>query len=148
MEASFSLSATSSLIFGPTELFNLPRLVSSRGFAHLALVVSPSFQRSSAAATLLAKLQSQGIATTLFPVTGEPTVEQIDALSAAVASCKADAVVGIGGGSVLDTAKAVSVMAWQLTLHGEISVLRYLEGVGDLPPPSQRLPLIAIPTTA
>jgi len=148
VEASFSLSATGSLIFGPTELFNLPRLVSSRGFAHLALVVSASFQRSSIAATLFAKIQSQGVTITLFPVTGEPTVEQIDVLAAAVATCKADVVVGIGGGSVLDTAKAVSVMALQLSLHGEISVLRYLEGVGDLPPPSQRLPLIAVPTTA
>jgi len=144
----FSLSATGSLVFGPKELSNLPRLVSLRGFSHLALVVSPSFQRSPEASSLFLQLQAMGISTSLFPVSGEPTVEQVDALATTVAACPADAVVGIGGGSVLDTAKAVSVMAYQARFHGSVSVQRFLEGVGDLPPPGRRLPLIAVPTTA
>ncbi|MDD3942706.1 MAG: iron-containing alcohol dehydrogenase, partial [Sphaerochaetaceae bacterium] len=62
-----------------------------------------------------------------------------------------DVVVGIGGGSALDTAKAVAAMAplWAVGPRSDtVSVRRYLEGVGDLAPPPHRLPLIAIPTTA
>lgn len=56
---------------------------------------------------------------------------------------KVDRVVAIGGGSVLDAAKAFAA----LTQH-PLNTLRYLEKVGDTPVSGQTLPLIAIPTTA
>ena len=45
------------------------------------------------------------------PVTGEPTVETVDGLALFFRDCKADVVLAIGGGSVLDAAKAAAVMA-------------------------------------
>lgn len=54
-----------------------------------------------------------------------------------------DRVVAIGGGSVLDAAKAFSAM-----MQHPLSTARYLEKVGDTPVQAVTLPLIAIPTTA
>lgn len=56
---------------------------------------------------------------------------------------KARQVVAIGGGSVIDAAKAFSI----LCLH-PFPAIRYMEKIGDLPLSDQRLPLIAVPTTA
>ena len=54
-----------------------------------------------------------------------------------------DRVVAIGGGSVLDAAKAFSAM-----IQHPLNTARYLEKVGDTPVQAVTLPLIAIPTTA
>ncbi|MEZ3499872.1 iron-containing alcohol dehydrogenase [Pantoea sp. KPR_PJ] len=54
-----------------------------------------------------------------------------------------DRVVAIGGGSVLDAAKAFSAM-----MQHPLPVARYLEKVGDTPLQAVTLPLIAVPTTA
>ena len=56
---------------------------------------------------------------------------------------RAKRVLAIGGGSVLDAAKAFST----LCLH-PLPTVRYLEKVGDTPLNGERLPLIAVPTTA
>ena len=52
-------------------------------------------------------------------------------------------IVGVGGGSVLDAAKAISAM---LPLNE--SVVEYLEGVGTKSHPGIKIPFIAVPTTA
>lgn len=56
---------------------------------------------------------------------------------------KVQRVVAIGGGSVLDAAKAFAAMS-----QHPLNTLRYLEKVGDTPVTGETLPLIAIPTTA
>ncbi|WP_338562010.1 iron-containing alcohol dehydrogenase [Erwinia sp. E_sp_B04_7] len=56
---------------------------------------------------------------------------------------KVHRVVAIGGGSVLDAAKAFAAMS-----QHPLNTLRYLEKVGDTPVTGETLPLIAIPTTA
>ncbi len=84
------------------------------------------------------------IAVSRFAVTGEPST---DLLAEAVEQARADAcdmVIGIGGGSVIDTAKAVAAL---LTNTG--AVMDYLEVVGlgkALANPSAAC--IAVPTTA
>lgn len=79
----------------------------------------------------------------------EPQVEDVDQCVAAMLQhqpAKGDMVLGIGGGSALDLAKAVAAVAVQ---KHQASAVEYLEGVGsgltiDEPP----LPMIAVPTTA
>ncbi|QKJ86347.1 iron-containing alcohol dehydrogenase [Paramixta manurensis] len=75
-------------------------------------------------------------------VSHEASPAEIDAWTARWRG-KAARVVAIGGGSVLDAAKAFAAMS----LH-PLNTLRYLEKVGDSPVSGATLPLIAIPTTA
>ncbi|MEM4205036.1 MAG: iron-containing alcohol dehydrogenase, partial [Candidatus Methanomethylicaceae archaeon] len=61
---------------------------------------------------LVRDLDSLGTAAFLAePVTNEPTVDMVDELAAFLRSKKADVVVAVGGGSVMDCAKAAAVMA-------------------------------------
>jgi alcohol dehydrogenase class IV len=79
-----------------------------------------------------------------WSVHGEPEIATADEGAKLCRDAGCDVVIAIGGGSVLDTAKAAAVLA---TNGGE--ALDYLEGVGRgrfLERPS--LPLIAVPTTA
>ncbi|MBN2510332.1 MAG: iron-containing alcohol dehydrogenase [Spirochaetales bacterium] len=75
-------------------------------------------------------------------VTGEPSPEKVTDIVTRYKHTK-DAVVAIGGGSVIDTGKAVAAM-----LCEEKEVTRFLEGVGDSVPSGERLPFYACPTTA
>lgn len=75
-------------------------------------------------------------------VSHEASPDEIDAW---VSRWRGDArrVVAIGGGSVLDAAKAFAALS-----QHPLNTLRYLEKVGDTPVSGDTLPLIAIPTTA
>jgi alcohol dehydrogenase len=72
---------------------------------------------------------------------GEPTIDVVDEAASALASSGADAVIAIGGGSVLDTAKSARLCAQLGTTFRE-----FLAGDRSIPTPS--LPLICVPTTA
>ncbi|QCB94692.1 iron-containing alcohol dehydrogenase [Cellulomonas shaoxiangyii] len=75
---------------------------------------------------------------------GEPTVEDVRAVVARARELRPDVVVGWGGGSVVDTAKAVAALALS-----DGDVLDHLEVVGrGLPLPAAALPVVAVPTTA
>jgi alcohol dehydrogenase class IV len=92
-------------------------------------------------AGLLAEL---GLPAEVFPVAGEPTVELAAAAVAAAREHGADVVAAIGGGSVIDAAKAVAVL---LANGGD--PLDYLEVVGSghkITRPA--MPCVAVPTTA
>ncbi len=93
---------------------------------------------------LTALLEASGVAWEPFWVSGEPTVQTIEQGKQAALAAGCDLIIGFGGGSAIDTAKAVAAL---VANPGE--VLDYLEVVGNnrplLVPP---LPYIAIPTTA
>jgi len=77
-------------------------------------------------------------------VAGEPSPELVDAEVAAHKNDNIDVVVAIGGGSVLDAAKAIAGL-----LRPGNSVMDHLEGVGrGIPYRGPAVPLIAVPTTA
>jgi alcohol dehydrogenase class IV len=67
----------------------------------------------------------------------------IDNASGRLKNEQIDAVVSIGGGSVMDAGKALSAMMYKTE-----SVREYLEGVGTRDHPGTKLPFIAIPTTS
>lgn len=79
-----------------------------------------------------------------FAVKGEPTVELVQQAVEYGKSRQVEVIIGIGGGSVLDTAKAVSGL-----INNEGDIYDYLEVIGkgqSLKKPA--FPFIAIPTTA
>src|SRR5882762_7607445 len=93
---------------------------------------------------LTEQLDKLGVEQIGFQVAGEPTVELIDRGVRLARNSGATGVVGFGGGSVIDSAKAIAGLA---TNRGEIG--DYLEVIGKAKPlETPALPLCAIPTTA
>jgi len=96
------------------------------------------------AARLLEELKGRGIKCSTFSVPGEPTVALVKAGVKQAREAECDLVAAVGGGSVLDTGKAVAAM---LTNSGELE--DYLEVVGPGKPLTRAsVPNIAVPTTA
>ena len=91
-----------------------------------------------------AALEKVGVRVVRFAqVTPEPHAELV-ALGAALArDAEAAFIVGLGGGSVLDVAKAIALMARS---DGDVS--EYFLGRRDARPPAAALPVVAVPTTA
>jgi alcohol dehydrogenase class IV len=136
----FEFSTARRIVFGQGVAEQLPALVAGygkRGF----LVLGSKPDRLTA---LLDAIGARNVATTVFNVPGEPTVEMAVAAVAAAREAKADVVVAIGGGSVLDIGKVAAAM-----LKNEGELTDYLEVVGKgRPLREQPAPLIAVPTTA
>jgi alcohol dehydrogenase class IV len=111
-------------------------------FGRRALVVTGS--QPERVRWLLNSAAAERIEATVFSVPGEPTVELAQAGAAAARAAGCNVIVGCGGGSVLDTAKAVAALVTNL---GDI--FDYLEVIGHgRPLAAAPLPCIAIPTTA
>lgn len=106
-------------------------------------IVSKSVKNSDFAQAFFAHFEKNRETPLMFTVSGEPSPDLVDEI-VATAPEGIDWVIGIGGGSVLDTAKAVAGL-----LPSRTSVMDYLEGVGaGKPYPGDALPWLAVPTTA
>ena len=89
-------------------------------------------------------LHSADLSWAVVEVAGEPSPELIDNAVRRFQGTQIDAVVGLGGGSAMDAAKAIAGL-----LKPGNSVMDHLEGVGsELPYQGLATPFIAIPTTA
>lgn len=108
--------------------------------SHLFIVTGSLITKEPFRTILANSLQKYHLRATYFSnFNGEPTTEHLHEALIELENCRADAVVAIGGGSAIDLAKAISVFAVQKELSfDQILALEKLE----------RLPLIAIPTTA
>lgn len=136
----FEFSTARRIVFGQGVAEQIPGLVAGYG-KRAFLVIGSKADRLTA---LLDAIAAKGPVVTIFNVAGEPTTEMAQAAAAAAREAKADVVVAIGGGSVLDIGKIVSAM---LKNEGELS--DYLEVVGKgRPLREQAAPLLAAPTTA
>lgn len=140
----FSISAMPSIVFGNGTRRRLPELAQSFGRSVLLVTGAASFQHSPAWPELLAGLQQRGMVFEHMTISGEPSPQLVDDTARHFRSSAIDVVIGIGGGSVLDAAKAIAGL-----LRVENSVMDYLEGVGpELPYQGLAVPFIAVPTTA
>lgn len=142
--AAFELGRIPRILFGAGRITQLPDLLKEYG-SHILLVTGArSFRESSAYAELMADLAKQGLTSDEALVTGEPNPELVDQTVNRFKEGGITAVVGIGGGSVMDAAKAIAGL-----LPTGNSVMDHLEGVGrGLPYTGTPLPMIAVPTTA
>ena len=136
----FEFASPQRILFGPGTLRQASSL--ARGLGRRALVVTG--RNPARAASLLEMLQAQGGALGVFSIPGEPTTDMVRQGTAKALEIAADLVIGFGGGSPLDAAKAIAALA----ANGG-DPLDYMEVVGKgLPLAKPSVPLIAIPTTA
>jgi alcohol dehydrogenase class IV len=138
MPTKFEFATAARIIFGAGTLAEVGPIAAAMG--RRALIVAFGMQERTAA---LLKVLA-GIDCAVFNVEGEPKVTTIlEGVQRAKAHA-ADLVIGFGGGSVLDTGKAIAAL---FTNGGD--PLDYLEVIGKGKPLTQPpLPYIAIPTTA
>lgn len=140
----FSISRIPRIEFGAGVLNKLPGIARRYGTNALLVTGSHSFQQSSHWRALAAGLKSEGISWQIFVVRDEPSPQLVDEAVWAMRSQHYDLVIGIGGGSALDAAKAIAGL-----LKPGNSVMDHLEGVGpELPYLGPSTPFIAVPTTA
>jgi len=136
----FEFATATCIIFGPGSVDKVPPMAGQMGRRAL-LIMGQDAER---AKPMRKQLAEQGIQVTQFQVPGEPTVELVTEGVELARRAECRVVVGMGGGSVLDTGKAIAAL---LSNRGRL--LDYLEVVGkgrQLARPSA--PYIAIPTTA
>ncbi|HZO87661.1 MAG TPA: iron-containing alcohol dehydrogenase [Chthonomonadaceae bacterium] len=136
----FEFATAGRILFGPGRLQEAGKLAADLG-RHALIVTGRTSDR---AAPLLEQLEASGMEAARFAVAGEPTLETIRQGVEAARQAGCDLVIGMGGGSALDTGKAIAAL---LANGGD--PLDYVEIIGAGKPllrPS--LPYLAIPTTA
>ena len=136
----FEFTTVTRIIFGSSTLKEAG--VITKEFGARALIVTGS--KPERAAPLTEILQRAGVSSVLFSVSGEPAITTVEQGVTLAKRERCDTVISFGGGSAIDTGKAIAAM---LTNPGEL--LDYLEIIGRAKnltqPPA---PFIAIPTTA
>jgi alcohol dehydrogenase class IV len=136
----FDFSTADRILFGAGSVRSLPGLL--RPWGQRFLVVTG---RSAARVRPLVELlESEGLEPRLFSVPGEPTVDTVRLGCRLAAEQRVEGIVAFGGGSAIDAAKAISVLA-----ANPGDVVEYLEIIGQgraLEKPG--LPCAAVPTTA
>lgn len=140
MTARFEFASAGRIIFGAGAIKELGPAAKNLG--HRALIVTGRKARH--ADSILAQLTEAGLSASVFSVSSEPDTQTVEKGAARAKSEGADLIIGVGGGSSIDTAKAIAAIA-----ANDGSLFDYLEMVGR-GQPLQRpaLPCIAIPTTS
>jgi len=142
----FTFAGMPPVHFGPGKLSVLPRL--ARAFGREALLVTgkSSLESGGRLERVLDGLKAAGLEVRRITIAAEPSTAFIDRTCAELRAGGAPiaVVIGIGGGSVIDGAKALSAM-----LPHRNSVLDHLEDVGsNLPHSGVKVPYVAAPTTS
>jgi alcohol dehydrogenase class IV len=136
----FELATADTIIFGAGSRKALPDRVRQAG-VNVFLVTGGDASRAD---SIRADLQTAGLKVTIWPLGREPTLEDARRATEAARHPHSDAVVAIGGGSVIDLGKATAAL---LTNPGD--PLDYVEVIGRGQPIGRRAaPFFALPTTA
>src|SRR5580658_7831315 len=135
------------------EFFNVPRILFGRGQFSRAGELAAQLGRSALlvhngseelAARLMSMIRSTGVRAAQFRQRGEPKVQDVDSAVELARRETCDMVIGLGGGSAIDSAKAVAAL-----LSNGGAALDYMEVVGKGQKVTRAAaPWIAIPTTA
>ncbi len=137
----FQYQSRTRLIFGNDSIDRLGDIARETGGGRVLLVSDPGIVAAGHVARALATLDDAGLNVIVYDAVREnPTTEDVDACLETAKDASIDLIIGLGGGSSLDTAKGCNFL---LTNGGSIHDYR---GVGKATKPM--LPLIAIPTTA
>ena len=117
--------------------------IQARGFKKALVASDPDLIKFGVTKKVTDVLDNAGIAYEIFSdIKPNPTIENVQAGVEAFKASGADCIVAIGGGSSMDTAKAVGI----IITNPEFADVRSLEGVAPTKNPC--VPIIAVPTTA
>lgn len=137
----FTFETTPKIICEQGGADRLGEIARSLGITRLFLVTDAGLIKAKLIDGALASLNAAGVATTVFSdVLADPPEVSVQAAVDAAHAAGVDGVIGFGGGSSLDTAKLVALLA------RTPQVLPEIYGIGLARGP--RLPLIQVPTTA
>lgn len=140
----FSIARLPRIEFGEGKLASLPGLIRTYGCRCVLVLGARSFRESAHWKALKSALDEHEVVREIVIIDNEPSPQLIDEAVNDCRAFQANVVVGIGGGSVLDAAKAIAGL-----LRDQHSVMDYLEGVGpERPYTGPAVPFIAVPTTA
>ena len=129
--------------FGKGAISNVAAEVKARGLQKVLLVTDKDLVKFNVATKVMKAMDDAGIPYTVYDdIKANPTIQNVQE---GVALCKkegADCIVAVGGGSVIDTSKAIGI----IMTNPEFADVRSLEGTADTKNPC--LPIIAISTTS
>ena len=141
MGKEFSFSIPQDIVVGKGSLAKLPEIAKKLGGTHGFIISGPHLNKMGIVKSCADALENAGISVDVYTETeGNPSVETVDKAASAFKESGADFLIALGGGSPMDVAKAVGIVA----KYGG-SITEY-EGGGKVP--GDIIPLIAIPTTA
>ncbi|WP_137599193.1 lactaldehyde reductase [Enterococcus nangangensis] len=129
--------------FGKGAIAEIVPEIKRRGFKKVVVVTDAGLIKFEVATKVTALLAKAGIDFKVYDgIVPNPTIENVKDGVAFVKEAEADCLVAIGGGSPIDTAKAIGI----ITTNPEFSDVLSLEGVADTKNPC--LPILAVPTTS
>lgn len=131
------------VVFGEGVSQQLAKEAQALGMQTVLLLIDPFMATTSTGVALHATLQESGVMVVLSTdVEPDPTAVRIESIAQMARHAGVDGIVAIGGGSAIDTAKAVGVLCF----HQADAIAPFYFGGSQIP--KGMLPLIAIPTTA
>jgi len=137
----FVFATTPTIVFGSGSSARIGALAAERLGPRVLVVTDSGLVRAGLVAPALAALEAAGVAAAVYEdVVADPPEAVVEAAVAAARAHDAGGVIGLGGGSSLDVAKLVALIA------GSGEALADAYGVGNARGP--RLPLLLAPTTA
>ena len=137
-----SIILKTNVLFGVDAIKKLPKNCTSYGKNFLIVSTSKTLQKNNVIKDIIKGFEKEHMnATMLTGISPDPRSHQINAAVSSIKQKEVDAVIGIGGGSSIDSAKAIAL------LLGEKSddIERYM---GMRKNPHKVLPVISIPTTS
>lgn len=121
----------------------IPTEFHARNFKKAVVITDKELHKIGVVAKVTTLLDEAEIAYEIYDgIVPNPTIENVKESVTFVQEAKADVILAIGGGSPIDTAKAIGI----IVTNPEFSDVRSLEGVADTKHPS--LPILAVPTTS
>jgi alcohol dehydrogenase class IV len=137
----FDLALPGDIRFGAGRVSEVPQALVGLGATRVLAVTGRAVARAD---RVRSALTEAGVSSIVFGVETEPSIDAVRAAVALLVETRCDAVLGYGGGSALDVAKAVAVLATQGS-----DPLEHLEVIGaGRPIVGPGLPCVAVPTTA
>jgi alcohol dehydrogenase class IV len=137
----FDLAVPADVRFGAGRVSEVPEALLGLGASRVLVITGRTTSRADA---VRSALREAGVPSIPFGVATEPSIERVRAAVELLTEAGCDAVLGYGGGSAIDVAKAAAVLATTGTDPRE-----HLEVIGaGRPIERPGVPCVAVPTTA